>query len=321
MFCSRLIVALFLCVSALIAACGNRDDLDGLITISGSSTLQPMMSLVAGGFAQDHPYVRIDLDSPGTADGFELFCDGLTHINDASRRINQREQTECERSGVAYVELAVAIDAIVVFTSAQNDGVDCLTLDQLYALVGPESAGVDTWDAAGDVAGVEAAMLPSSPLQVVGPGSSSGTRATFIELAISPIADSRDEVADLRPDYSSFPSAQSVIAETLRRPTSLGFIGYPALAPWGSEVKRLAIDGGDGCVAPTEDKIESGEYPLTRTLYVYVNLYAVERRPSVRAFVDYLLSKDGLAQAPEAGSVALSADTVSAVRDAWSAAR
>ena len=142
----RVLVGLALSVAAL-AACGSDEELDGFVTISGSSTLLPMMSLVIADFSQEHPYVRMDLDSPGTADGFKLFCDGLIHLNDASRRMNAKETEACRESGVSFVELAVAQDAIVVFTSPRNQEVDCLTLEQLYGLVGPESAGLDSWAA------------------------------------------------------------------------------------------------------------------------------------------------------------------------------
>jgi phosphate transport system substrate-binding protein len=281
-----------------------------------------MMSLVGGEFSEDHSLVRVDLDSPGTADGFALFCDGLVHINNASRPIQQREVEACEASGVRYIELPVAADAIVLFTSPGNT-VDCLSLEQVYALIGPEASGVHDWrdaDPLVDALGGRSS-LPDAPFQFVGPGLESGTRAALVELAIAPLADERRQVADLRADYTALQGNALILAETLRDPTNLGFVGFPAVGPWGAQVKHLAVDAGSGCVAPDEESIGSGEYPLTRTLYVYVNLDAAARRPVVEAFVDFLLSDEGLERATAAGSIRLPDEIVDEVREQWAEAQ
>lgn len=308
----------------LVAACGGAGALDGTVTISGSTTLLPMMSLVGGDFAEEHPLVRLNLDAPGTADGFALFCDGLVHINNASRRIAPREAEACAASGVRFVELPVAADAIVLFTSPANP-IECLSLHQVYALVGPEAGDVHRWSDAEALAEklgeAPARRLPSTPFRLVGSGAESGTRATFVELAVAPTAEARNQVADLRSDYTALQGNALILAEALRDASSLGFAGFPTVGPWGSQVKRLGIDNGSGCSVPDEAGIGSGEYPLTRVLYVYVNLDAAARRPAVDAFVRHLLSDDGLAGATGAGSVPLTRDQARATRALWDGAR
>ena len=75
----------------------TAQDLSGTITISGSSTVQPITSLVAELFNEDvSSDVSITVDGPGTGDGFVLFCDGETDISDASRPIEDEEEaTAC----------------------------------------------------------------------------------------------------------------------------------------------------------------------------------------------------------------------------------
>src|SRR5207342_787590 len=145
------------------AACSNDDDgsttgttgasgttsqdLTGTIVISGSSTVQPISSLVAELFNEDvSPNVSISVDGPGTGDGFVLFCDGETDISDASRPIEQEEADACSKNGIEYIELPVAFDGITVMTNPANPDVTCLNKGDLYALFGPESDGIDTWD-------------------------------------------------------------------------------------------------------------------------------------------------------------------------------
>ena len=158
------ILAALAALSLVAAACGDDDgdggttgatggstaeDLTGTITISGSSTVQPITSLVAELFNEDvSDGVAFTVDGPGTSDGFVLFCDGETDIQDASRPIEQEEIDACSANGVEYIELAVAFDGITVMTNPANADVTCLNHGDLYALFGPESNGIDTWDGA-----------------------------------------------------------------------------------------------------------------------------------------------------------------------------
>ena len=69
------------------------EGLTGSITISGSSTVEPISGLVAELFNEPNPDVQISVDGPGTGDGFELFCTGEIDIADASRAIDEDEVT------------------------------------------------------------------------------------------------------------------------------------------------------------------------------------------------------------------------------------
>ena len=79
-------------------------------------------------------------------------------------------------------------------------------------------------------------------------------------------------------------------------------------------MKAIEIDGGEGCVAPTEETISGGTYPFSRSLYIYVNTANAESNPAVASFVDLYLSDDGLAKVTEAGYVALPDDRIQATQ-------
>src|SRR5687767_13506924 len=74
-------------------------DLSGEVVISGSSTVEPITSLVAELFAGENPDVQVRVDGPGTTDGFVLFCEGETDISDASREITEEEVSACQGEG------------------------------------------------------------------------------------------------------------------------------------------------------------------------------------------------------------------------------
>src|SRR3954464_5901026 len=74
-------------MSALPAPVPAASGQTGSITISGSSTVQPISTAVQELFNATNPGVAITVDGPGTGDGFKLFCNGETDISDASRAI------------------------------------------------------------------------------------------------------------------------------------------------------------------------------------------------------------------------------------------
>jgi phosphate transport system substrate-binding protein len=304
----------------------TAQNLSGSITISGSSTVQPITSLVAELFNEDvSSDVAISVDGPGTSDGFVLFCDGETDIQDASRQIEPEEQDACSKNGVEFVELAVAFDGITVMTNPANADVSCLNHGDLYALFGPESDGIDTWDGADSLAeqvdGTD--NFPSAPLEITAPGEESGTYDAFIELSgIEDIALeqglSEDDAAALRTDYQASPDDNVIITAMEGSDTPLGFVGFAFAENAGDQVKILQVDGGDGCVEPTRETIADASYPLSRTLYIYVNKAKISESPAVKAFVDYYMTDTGVVTAvQETGYVELPADQVEASRSTW----
>ena len=329
-----LLVLAMIAVLALVAAACSDDDgggetgstLSGTIVISGSSTVLPISSLVAELFNEDvSSDVSITVDGPGTGDGFVLFCDGETDISDASRPIEPEEADACAANGIEYVELAVAFDGITVMTNPANADVTCLNDGDLYALFGPESDGIDTWDGADSLAEKVGGNggFPSAPLEITAPGEESGTYDAFIELAgIEDIAIEQgvpeDDAAALRTDYQASPDDNVIISAMEGSDTPLGFVGFAYAEGAAEQVKIIEIDGGDGCVAPSRDTIADASYPLSRTLYIYVNKAKITENPAVKAFVDYYLTDTGVVTAvDETGYVELPSDQIEASRSTW----
>ncbi|HEX9856276.1 MAG TPA: phosphate ABC transporter substrate-binding protein PstS family protein [Acidimicrobiia bacterium] len=336
---NRLVTAALLALALVVAACGGDSDettttagsgdttqappdttgsggLTGQIVISGSSTVEPITGRVAEDFGGANPEVRISVDGPGTSDGFVLFCNGETDISDASRAIREEEVETCLANGVEPIEIKVAIDGLSVLTSTQNTDVTCLDFGDLYALLGSESTAFNTWAAANDLAaeiqadGLGASHAPYAdvPLVITAPGEESGTFDSFIEIVLADTAEARGTDENPRPDYVASPNDNVIIEGISSNDTSLGWVGYAFFIENQDVVAALEVDGGDGCVAPTPETIASGEYPISRPLFIYVNKAAAEEKPALSAFVDFYLSEAGLANVGEAGYVDLTPD-------------
>src|SRR5829696_1589515 len=181
-------LALLLPLLLLAAACGDGEDsgsaggsdsgdeaVSGEVNVTGSSTVEPISTAVAELFQEENGDVTVNVDGPGTGDGFQQFCNGEADITDASRAIEQEETDACQQNGVEYIELKVGFDGISVLTNPANEDVSCLTFADLYALIGPESEGVDNWSGAQALATElgSSTELPDASLDITGPGEES----------------------------------------------------------------------------------------------------------------------------------------------------
>jgi phosphate transport system substrate-binding protein len=301
---------------------GAGDDVVGSVFVSGSSTVEPITALVAETFRDENPSFDFTVEGPGTGDGFALFCNGETDISDASRAISDEEVATCADAGVEYTEILVAYDGLAVITSTANESVSCLSFADLYALLGPESRGYDTWSVAADLAeelpdgfGELHLPYPDADLVVTAPGEESGTFDSFVEIVVEDIADQRGQEATTRPDYVASANDNVIIEGIAGTQTSLGWVGLAFARENAASVKTIEVDGGDGCVAPSDETVVDGTYPIARPLFIYVNHARAEENPAVSAFVDYYLAN--LDTATEVGYVGLSDAEANASRRAW----
>jgi len=313
------------CVAALLVlgGCGGTDSQSssgGEVVVSGSSTVEPISVRVAESFSTIAPDVNVSVSGPGTGDGFKLFCEGRADIADASRPIKESEADNCAENGINYVELKVAVDGIAVLTSASNDSLECLAFGDLYALIGPESAGFENWSDANELAAAVGGFgqLPDQDLLISAPGTESGTYDSFVEIVLEDIAEGREQPADSRPDYSSSADDNVIIETISSNPSSIGWVGF-AFASEASNVKLVPVStsADTECVLPTAETIASNEYPIARDLYVYVNTDAAVANESLVAFVDHYMDFGLETAASEVGYVALTDGAKETTRLAW----
>ena len=298
---------------------GGEEGLSGDVVVSGSSTVEPISIAVSEKFNEANPDVNISVDGPGTGDGFELFCNGETDVNDASSKIKDEQIAACEEGGVEFIELRIGNDGMAMMTNEANDALECVTLADIYALTGPESQGFDNWSDAQDLAGElgSSTEFPDAPLDIVGPGEESGTFASFVELVIEEFNEDRGQEATTRPDYQSSADDNVIIQGIQGSDTSFGWVGF-AFAHEAEGVKVLEVDGGDGCVAPTPETIADNSYPVSRPLFIYINKAKAEENAALAAWVDFYLN-DAVSSVSEVGYVDLATEDLDATKALWDA--
>jgi len=300
--------------------------------VSGSSTVEPISTGVAEAFAAANPGFTYTIEGPGTGDGFKKFCAGDTDISDASRTIKDEEAKACADAGIEYTELKIAYDGMSVLTSPKNTAITCLSFADLYALVGPESTRFAKWSDAQALATElgSKTVFPDAPLSITGPGEESGTFDSFVELALDKIAGTRKQIvapakhATTRPDYTASPNDNAIIDGIAGSDTSLGWVGFAFAEENKDKVSEIGIskEPNGTCIKPDPTTIGDGSYPLSRSLYLYVNKAKAKANPAVVAYVDYYLADGTVSKVLETVPyVNLPAADLAASRTAWDATK
>jgi phosphate transport system substrate-binding protein len=253
---------------------GDGGNLAGKIRIDGSSTVAPFTQAAAEEFQAQNPDVRITVGTSGTGGGFEKFCAGETDISDASRPIKDDEEVPiCEKNKVSYKEVQVANDGIAVVTNPELK-VDCLTTEQLKEL----------WNEGSKVTKLSEIdpKLPDTELSLFGPGTDSGTFDFFTD-------EINGEEGVSRKEYQPSEDDNVLVQGVAGEPGGLGYFGFSYYEQNQDKLNLAGVDAGSGCVKPSTDAIQSGDYePLSRPLFMYPSDKAL-KRPEVKAFMDYVV--------------------------------
>ena len=272
------LVALALTVTAVAGACGggetSGDGLTGTVKIDGSSTVAPLSEAAAESFQAENSGVRVTVGTSGTGGGFEKFCNGDIDIADASRAIEDDERQTCGANGVEFDEFQVANDGLSVVVNKDNTWADCLTVEQLKKIWDKDSK-VKSWK------DVDPAF-PAEELDLFGAGTDSGTFDFFTQ-AIN------GEEGRSRTDYNATEDDNVTVQGVSGTKGGLGYFGLSYYEQNADDLKVVEIDGGDGCVAPSKETVQSGEYtPLSRPLFIYPSGAALGR-PEVTAFIEFYI--------------------------------
>lgn len=293
------LAALAVAGSALATPALARDQ----IRIVGSSTVFPFSTAVAEQFGRSTDFATPVVESTGTGGGMKLFCAGVgvdhPDITNASRRIKEGEFKNCTDKGVSITEIKIGYDGIVLANSINGPEIK-LTRKQIFQalakMVPVDGKLVENpyrkWS------DIDPA-LPDEKIEVLGPPPTSGTRDAFVELAMEGGATEFELIAAMKKEDSgkfkavahgiredgAFVEAgenDNLIVQKLQaNPNAVGVFGFSFLDQNYDKVKGAQVDG----VAPEFEKIASGEYAISRSLYFYVKRPHVGTVPGIAEFV------------------------------------
>ena len=238
----------------------------GALTIKGSDTMVILGQQWAEAYMKKNPSTRIQVTGGGSGTGIAALLNGTTEIAMSSRAIKPAEAQQVQtRHKVEAQQTAVARDGVTFYVNEASP-VRALTLEQLKAIY---LGDVKNWKEVGG---------PDAPIVVYSRENSSGTYV-FV----------KDEVLggeDFASEALTLPGTAAVVNAVAKEKHGIGFGG----AAYGKGIRELAVKVGAEEVAPSQENIQSGRYPLSRDLYFYTR-----GAPSgaAKAFMDFALSPEG----------------------------
>lgn len=264
---------LLLLSGTLLLALGiSRLTAQEMLVLQGSTTVLPIAQKAAEAFEKLHPGASFTIRGGGSGVGIAGLLDGTCDIAMSSRKIKDSELKIAESKGITVKEFVVALDALAVIVHPSNP-VSNLTLSDLKKIY------------TGEITNWKEFKGSDTEIVVVSRDSASGTFECFNHLVL--------KEATLTPRALYQASNKGVLTVVA---TTKGAIGYVGLAYLEPRVKAVAVEG----ITPSIESARSGRYPLRRELYFYTR---GEPKGLAKAFIDFVLSKDGQRLIQEVGYV------------------
>jgi phosphate transport system substrate-binding protein len=256
------------------------DAVSGEIVSAGSSTVFPLSERMKQRFEEEGFDGNITVDSIGSGAGYERFCvAGETDIANASRKIKDSEVESCQGIGREPIEFQVGIDALAVVVNSANDFVSDLTAEELALIFSTAS----TWS---DVR----PEWPDEEILRFIPGTDSGTFDYFVEAIMTPAnGDDADtgKTAILDAANEQLSEDDNVLVQGVEgSPYAVGFFGYAYYNENEDTLKALSVEG----IAPTAETAESGEYPISRPLFIYSTADIMQEKPQIASFIYFYIT-------------------------------
>ncbi|MEW4486913.1 substrate-binding domain-containing protein [Thalassoglobus sp. JC818] len=273
----------------------------GLVRCAGSDTLRIVFERVQSELAEVQPGLELAIESAGTETAPGALISGKCELALMSRRMTSAERLAFRNEfSENPVEYRIGLDALAVFVN-QSNPIEGLTLAQIRDIYGTES---ESW---GDYV---LPPFPNKPIVTYGRNENSGTRTFFHDVVM--------QRESFRSDLIDDEDSAAVVDAVGRDEFGIGFCGMGYRIP---AVKSIAI-------APHEDgqylnyfvddykdspdlakrfkNVYTGEYPLSRMLFVYARKPAGETLPPpVNAVMKFILSQQGQHAVLDSGFVPL----------------
>lgn len=234
MNCCRLLCLVV--VAAWLVGCTGSSSHDQKLTLTGSSTIAPLMTEIAKRYEKEHPGVRIDVQTGGTGKGIADVRQGIADISMASRTLKPDEQD--------LTVHPLAADGVGMIVHRDNP-IEQLTPEQIVAIFQDK---INNWK-----------ELGATDLPIVAVHKAEG-RAT-LEVFLDQF---HLENPTIKPDVVVGHNEQG-IKTVAGSPGAIGYVSIgtaEADIQAGIPIKLLPLKG----VAASTETVADGSFPMSRPL-------------------------------------------------------
>lgn len=258
--------------------------ISGSLSSVGSDTLNNLMTLWSEKFKEFYPNVNVQIEGKGSSTAPPALISATAQLGPMSRQMKSKELDAFEKKfGYKPTPIRVAIDALAVFINKDNP-IKGLSLKQVDAIFSKNrrrgnAEDILTWGQVGLTGD-----WSKRPVSLYGRNSASGTYGFFKKVALKK-GDYKNEVKE-QPGSASV--VQSVSVDRFG-------IGYSGIGYKTASVRTIPLsENSTNYIEPSRTNAISGEYPLARFLYVYVNKAPGKSLdPLTTHFLAMILSKEG----------------------------
>lgn len=275
------------------------------VSIAGSSTVLPFATIIAEQVGNNPNIKTPVVESGGSSVGKKGVCEGtgteFIDIGNASSRMKAKELDFCSSNGIAITEIKVGYDGIVIASSKDGIPLNISKADLGKALTAKIPQQDGTWiDNPYTHWNQINPDLPNLPIRVMGPPTTSGTRASFVEMvnekgyckkdptakaALKAMGEKAKVCRAMRTDGAFIEAGEqdNLIVQKLKDdPSTYGIFGFSYLDQNSDSLVGAIVDG----TAPTFENIASGNYAVSRDLWFYVKHSHVGVVPGIKEYMN-----------------------------------
>jgi phosphate transport system substrate-binding protein len=281
-----------LAAAILCIACPALAQVEGAFTVTGSTSTAPYARAWAAAFGRAHPKAPVRVLPTSSSAAPAAMLENAATIGMMSRSMNEKERkTIADRHGQAPLEFRVALDAVGIYVRKDNPlpSITVAQIEQIFSAAPRAGARAETWGQLG----VEG-PLARVPIVAFGFDRGRGAYEVMRELALGG--------ADFHSGVSTEPVSTSVVQGVGVEPGGIGYASVYYRTP-RTRLLPVAPPGGEA-VAPSEEAVRAGQYPLARFLYLYANASAPQ---APRRFLQFVLSEEGQSLVRRAGGIPIEA--------------
>ncbi len=225
----------------------------GTVSLAGTSLLLDTTTPVQQIFSSKFPAAQVDATLRGNTAGWQAFCSGEADVLQTTRDATDEEKALCDQNSIDPYTIDLGYEALVVAVPAGNDWIECMDADlagRLFRAGSDETPAVTKWSDLNP-------EWPDTDIMLVLPPYGTG-ETDFLVMSMI-----KDLTFPFRVD------AQVERSDALYRAQGVANTDNGITYLWWSDfqnstadVKLLAMDGGQGCVAPSPETFADGTYPM-----------------------------------------------------------
>ncbi|MGL4576162.1 MAG: PstS family phosphate ABC transporter substrate-binding protein [Burkholderiaceae bacterium] len=276
----------------------RAENVSGKLTSVGSSTLTQLLNRWSDDLRRIYPGLELEVTGGGSGSAPPALLEARADLAPMSRPMNAAEIAAFRaKFGYAPTQVTVGLDALAIYVNKNNPlkQISLRELDAIYSVSRKRGgAEIKTWGQLGLLGD-----WAQQPIRVFGPQSTHGMYSLFR----ADVLQGGEYRYDMRAEPVASAIAQGVGADNF----AIGFASHVFLS---ARARPLAVaeEPGSPAIEPTQTTVASNQYPLARSLYIYINRKpGAPLSPALAEFITFICSKQGQSSAVELGNYPLTA--------------